>query len=227
LRKILYFCFFIIIVSNVYCNKLNDIIDKSIRYNNWSQARDDLNKYILDNPTDTYAYSLYASVLNELKQYDEAIIAVRNAINYETRDLNKAKLYFNLATYYYSKGLTDVAMQNYLKSFDYDRNLAESYYMLGVIYYQKQDLTLALTNWKSYIDFSMNEDKKVKMKKVVELFEKRINDDKLKSEEDKRQREEFLKNLMNEINEKDAQTKNLEVKKTKETTTDTDIEEIK
>jgi len=121
--KKLFFIFFvnIIITLSIYCNTLNDILDKYIRFNNWAEAKTKLEEYIKQNPTDSYAYSLYAGTLNELKLYDEVIISLKNAINYENSVEKKGELYFNLGNAYYNKNSKEVSLENNSFTLLYDR----------------------------------------------------------------------------------------------------------
>lgn len=215
MKKIFFCILFIIIIYSVYCNTLNDIIDNTIRYNKWEDAKVELENYINNNPTDTYANSLYASVLNELKMYDEAIIAIRNAINFENTSNKKGYMYTDLGTYYYNKGLIDQAIQNYQTSLELNKNIDTSYYMMGLIYYEKKDYENAIYNWKKYIAITNNIPKKRKLQEALKLFESDLQTRKLKEEEEKRKKEEFLKKLKDELSQDEKDTTSLETDKDK------------
>lgn len=226
MKKNILLLFFIIIISNVYCNTLNDIIDKSIRFNKWEEARAKLEKYLSSNPTDTHGYSIYASVLNQLTLYDDAILAVRSAINYEKNNNKKSEFYFNLGTYYYNKGLKDIAMDSYNKSLKLNKKLDSPYYMIGLINYENKDFDNAISNWKSYIEYTDNAEKREKLREAITKFEKHVLDDKLKKEEEARQKEEFLKNLLEELAKNEDESKGKESDMNKEISTDDELEEI-
>jgi tetratricopeptide (TPR) repeat protein len=215
MKKLFFILNFIIIISYIYCNTLNDIIDKTVRFNKWDDAKKQLESYLSNNPVDSFGYSIYAAVLNELKLYDEAIIAVRNAINYENSNEKKGLLYFDLGTYYYNKGLKDVAVQNYNKSLEYNSNIDSTYYMLGTIYYENKDYDRAILNWKKYVEITANADKRAKMQAILAKFEKQLMEKKLKEEEEKRLREEFLNKIKEELSKDQNDSKSLETDKNK------------
>ncbi len=215
MKKYLFVSLFIIIIYSVYCNTLNDIIDKTVRFNKWQDAKVQLESYIANNPGDSYAYSIYAAVLNELKMYDEAINAERNAINYENSDEKKGALYFDLGNFYYNKGLKDIAIQNYTKSLQYNGNIDSSYYMLGTAYYELKNYDKALESWKKYVEVTANAEKRTKMQAIIAKFEKQIEDQKLKEEEAKKQKEEFLKKIQEELNNDKNNSKSLGTDKDK------------
>jgi len=222
MKKIILIFYFIIVVSLLYCNTLKNIMDSTIRLNKWNDAKKELELYLNENPSDSYAYSVYAAVLNELKLYDDAIIAIRHAINYEKSNKTKANLYSDLGLYYYNKGLKDVSLESYLKSLDYNNKLDSSYYMIGAIFFEKEDYENTILNWKKYIEVTDNIEKKIKIEKIInKLVEK-----KLKEEEERKLKEEFLKKLKDELLKEESESKSLETDKNKTTSSDEDFEEI-
>jgi len=205
--------------------KLNSIIDKYFRYNKWSDAKNELEIFIKSYPSDPDAYRLYGSVLSELKLYDEAILSLRNAINYEKSDEKKGELYYNLGLNYYSKGLKSVAIQMFDMSTNLNNILDLPYYIKGVIYYENKDSEKAITNWKQYITLASNKEKKEKMEKIVALMEKQIVDEKLRLEEEKRKKEELMNKLLKEL--ESGESKSLEADKKKEKDNKIEFEELK
>ena len=229
-KKYLVFLF-IMLVSLMYSNTLNDLIvnnkiDNAIRLNKWEDAKSELELYLKNNSTDSYAYSIYAAVLNQLKKYDDAIIAVRTAINYEKSNEIKGNLYSDLGDYYYNKGLMDIALEMYKKSLEYNSMIDKSYYMMGTISYNTKDDDNAIRYWKKYIEITTNAPKREKLKKILDLYEKQIIAKKLKEEEEKRLKEEFLKKLNDELSKDNADTKSLGTDKDKTKKSEEDYEEI-
>lgn len=226
MKKILFLFYFIIIIFSIHCNTLNDIIDKTIRFNKWKEAKVQLEIYLKTNSTDSYAYSIYASVLNELKLYDDAILSVRKAINYEEKKNRKSELYFNLGNYYYSKKLKNNALQSYNESINLNKKIASPYYMIGVINYKNKEYNNALSNWKKYITLTDNSDKKTKLQEIINRFEQQLLEEKIRKEDEAKKREEFLKRLMNELSDDITQSKSLEEDKDKTTKSEEEFEEI-
>ncbi len=226
MKKNILIFFFIIIVSLIYCNTLNNIIDKSIRFNKWDDAKNELEFFLKDNPADTNALAIYAAVLNELKMYDEAILAVNKAISYESSNDKKSKLYFDLGNYYFNKGLKEQALLNYQKSIEYNKNTDSSYYMAGLVYFENNDLDKALTNWKKYVEITNNIDKKIKMQKIISKLENMIADKKLKDEEERKKKEDYLKKLKDDLSKDKEDSQSLESDKNKTKKSDEYYEEI-
>ena len=171
--------------------ELKEIIDKEVRFNSWKEAKLDLEIYLKSNPDDSYAYSVYASVLGELKLYDDSILAIRNAINFEKNDEKKGEYYSDLGFYYYCKDIKDLSLDMYKKSLSLNTNIASSYYMIGLINYQNSDYDAALFNWKKYVSITDNIEKKIKMQDIISKFEKQINDLKSKLENEKTLRKNY------------------------------------
>jgi hypothetical protein len=233
--------FLIIICLSSYCNTLNDIIDTTFRYDKWDDAKIQLEDYIKDNPTDAYAFSLYSFALENLKLYDLAISACKNAINFETSDEKKGKYYYDLGRYYYIKKTNDVALDMFNKSVNLNRTLAESFYFIGLIDYNNKDIDNGFENWKKYISLSTNEDKKKKIQMVMDMYannkaeqERLLKEKQLKDleeakrlEEEKRKKDEILKKLMEELEGDTNNSKSLDEKKIKNDKTKPDIEDIK
>jgi len=165
---------------------LNSIIDKYFRFNKWDDAKNELEIYIKSNPIDPDAYRLYGSVLSELKLFDDAIISLRNAINYEKSDEKKGELYYNLGLNYYSKGLKSVAIQMFDLSTNLNNILDLPYYIKGVIYYENKEPGKAISNWKQYITLASNKEKKEKMEKIIALYE---SSSLMKNQESKKKKE--------------------------------------
>ena len=178
---------------------LNEIIDEYFRYNNWGEAKSQLEIYIDSNASDPYAYSLYASVLNELNLHDEAIMAIRKAINYESSTEKKGIYYYRLGNLYYAKKLPDLSLQMYDKSTTYNGLIASPHYMKGLVHYENDRLEQCLTAWKKYIQLTDNLVKKDKIQKIINHFEQKILDDRLRAEEEERKRKELLDQLKSEL----------------------------
>jgi tetratricopeptide (TPR) repeat protein len=240
--KILAIIISLIILSfNVYCNSLDDIIDNTIRYDKWDEAKIQLEGYLKENPADARAFSLYSTVLNDLKLYDQAINAMKNAINYELSNEKKGEYYFDLGKYYSTKKLNDIALEMYNKSLNLNSTLAETYYMIGKINYENKEIDKCFENWKKYIGLTSNTDKKKKLQMIIDRYEnekaeaeKLLAEQKLKAEEEKkrlaeeqRKKEELLKELMKELEGDKADSKSLDENKIKNDKTNPDIEDIK
>ena len=228
-NKIIIFLYLFIIIFHVFCtneNNINYIIDHYIRFNKWQEAKKELESYLKNNPTDTYAYSIYAQTLFELNLYDDAILATRTAINYEKTDEFKAELYNNLGFFYYCKGLNDLALEMYNKSISLRSDLDTTYYNLGLIYLNKEDYDNVLINWKKYINLTNNIEKKTKMQQIIAKLEKKILEDKLKKEEEEKLKEEFLKKLKEDLEKDKTESKSLEADKNKTQHSEKELEEI-
>lgn len=230
MKNILFFLLFLIlIISPIYSNnenEINYIIDKYIRFNKWREAKKELDDYLKNNSTDTFAYSIYAEVLKELKLYDEAIIATRTAINFEKKDDFLAELYNNLGFYYYCKGINDIALDMYKKSISLRNDIDSTYYNIGVLYLEKKDYDNAITNWKKYITLTTNADKKIKLQEILSKLEKQLVAEKLKKEEEDKLKEEYLKKLKEELEKEKAESKSLETDKNKAKNSEKELEEI-
>jgi tetratricopeptide (TPR) repeat protein len=235
LLKKIYFIVFLIFTLNLYFlsgldftnnASLNDIIDKYIRFDNWKQAKISLEDYLKSNPTDTYAFSLYANVLGELKMFDEAIVAARTALNYEQNKETQGEFYNQLGYFYYSKNLTDLSLEMYNKSVALNNNLDSSYYMLGLLYSGKNDYDNTLSNWKRYVMITTNMEKKEKMQTIISKLEKQFADEKMKKAEEARLKEESLKKLQDELEKEKADSKSLEADKNKTKKSGVELEEI-
>lgn len=229
------FSLFLLFASflSLFSNDINTIIDKTIRFDKWGEAKVELENYLKNNPGDSNGYALYGVVLKELKLYDEAIIATRNAINFEKSDSKKGEYYYNLGNIYYAQNLKDLAIQIYEKSLNLNPNLFQSYYMLGLIYYEKKEYEKCIEQWKFYVTLSTNIEKKNKILRVIAKFEKDIEEAKKREEErrrreeeERRKREEYLKNLKKELEDSQKDSKSLEEYKIKENNKEPDIEEI-
>jgi tetratricopeptide (TPR) repeat protein len=205
---------------------LTDIIDKYIRFDNWKEAKASIEDYLKSNPTDTYAYSLYANVLAELKLYDDAIVAARTALNYEKNSETQGEFYNQLGFFYYSKNLNDLAIEMYSKSVSLNNSLDSSYYMLGLLYSGKNDYDNTLSNWKRYIMITTNQEKKKKMQQIVSMLEKKFADDKMKKEEEAKLKADSLKKLQDELDKDNADSKSLEADKNKTKKSNVELEEI-
>lgn len=228
---ILFFLTFFIFI--VYPNDINDIIDKSIRFDKWEDAKIELEAYLKNNPTDSNAYALYGAVLKELRAYDNAIIAFRSAINFEKFDQKKGEYYYNLGNIYYIQNLKNLAIQAYEKSLNLNPNLAQSYYMMGLIYYENKEYNKCIEEWKYYVTLSTNIEKKNKILRVISRFEKELEEEKRiaeerkkREEEARRKREEYLESLKKELEENQKETKSFEEYKIKESKKEQEIEEI-
>ncbi|MBN2546704.1 MAG: tetratricopeptide repeat protein [Spirochaetes bacterium] len=206
---------------------MNLIIDKYFRFNKWNDAKNELEIYIKSYPTDPDAYRLYGTVLAELKLYDEAIISLRNAINYEKSDEKKGELYYNLGLNYYSKGLKSVAVQMFDISSNLNNILDLPYYIKGVIYYENKEPEKAITSWKHYVTLASNKEKKEKMERIIALYEKQLLDEKLRIEEEKRKKEELMNKLLKELEGESGESKSLEADKKKQKDNTIEFEDLK
>jgi len=219
--------------DKIFSTSITDIIDNTIRYNNWSEAKKQLENYIKINSTDSNGFVLYAAVLNELKMYDEAIIAARSAINFESSDEKKGEYYFNLGNYYFSKTLFDIAFQMYEKSVSLNTILPNPYYMMGLINYNNKDIKNCIKNWNVYVGLATDVKKRDKVKKVIAKLEQflvdektRIETEKKREEEEKKKREEYLEKLKKQLEGLDKDSKNLEDYKIKENKKEAEFDEI-
>lgn len=233
--------YLIIICLAAYCNTLNDIIDNTFRFNKWDEAKVQLEYYLKENSTDSYAFALYSTALENLKQYDLAITAMKNAINFEKSDEIKGSYYFNLGKYYYAKKQNEIAVEMLNKSLNLNATLAEPYYMKGLIDYNNKNYDNCFDNWKKYITLSSNTDKKRKIQLIIDryenekaeqerlLAEKKLRDEEEKKrlEEEQRRKEEILRQLMEELEGSQSDSKSLEDKRIKTDKTKPDLEDIK
>lgn len=227
MKKYIFILFVFVIIKSFPQSKLDEIIDKHIRFNKWDGAKNELEVYIRNYPTDSEAYRLYASVLYELNKYDDAIIALRNAISFEKSDEKKGELYYNLGLNYYSKNLKSIALEMFDLATSLNKTLDLPYYFKGLIYYENRESEKALFNWKQYIMLTTNVEKRSKMQQIVMLYEKEIEAEKLRIEEEKRQKEEMMKNLLKEIEKEDKDSKSLEADKKKKRDDKIEFEDLK
>lgn len=230
LIKKLLFCTIIslIYILNLFSqSSLEQIIDKQIRYNKWDIAKTELENYIRSYPSDSEGYRLYGIVLYELKLFDEAIIAIRNAINFEKSDEKKGELYYNLGLNYFAKGLKNIALEMFELSTALNKTLDLPYYFKGLIYYENKEPEKAISNWRQYTLLTTNSEKRAKMQQIVLLYEKQIQEEKLRLEEEKKKREELMKNLLKEIETQEKDTKSLEADKKKVKQEKIEFEELK
>jgi len=232
---IIFISIFTIALSSdkIFSNSITDIIDNSIRYNDWSEAKKRLENYIKINSTDPKGFVLYAAVLNELKMYDEAIIAARSAINFESSDEKKGEYYFNLGNYYFSKALFDIAFQMYEKSVSLNTVLPNPYYMMGLINYNNKEIEKCIKNWTVYVGLATDALKRDKVKKVIVKLEQfladeksRIEAEKRREEEERKKREEYLEKLKKQLEGLDKDSKNLEDYKIKENKKEAEFDEL-
>jgi tetratricopeptide (TPR) repeat protein len=232
---------FLIVSLQLYSSTLNDIIDKTVRFNDWINAKIQLEDYLKSNASDSYAYSVYAEVLNNLKLYDQAISAEKNAITNEKNEEKKGEYYYNLGNYYYNKNVKDISLQMYEKSLSYNNMLAETYYNIGLINYENKDIDKCIENWKKYINLTSNMVKREKIQNVIALYEKkkieeqqlaeakRLKDEEERKrlEEEKRKKDEMLKDLLKELENDQQDSKSLEDSKIKKKKSDVEFEDIK
>lgn len=207
---------FILLAFSLNAKTLNDIIDETVRYNNWSAAKDELDVYLRTNQNDAAAFSLYSVALSQLKDYDGAIKACRNAITLESSTEKKGEYYYNLGSYYYSSNILDVAVSMYQKSIELNSLLAQPYYMLGLIMFNRKDYNQCVNYWTSYVSLCEDSVKREKIqdainkiKSFAEAEEKRIEQEKIAAEEAKKKRDEYLQNLKDELSDSNKESKNL------------------
>jgi tetratricopeptide (TPR) repeat protein len=229
-------------VVGVSAKTLNEIIDETIRYNNWQQARIELDAYTKANPNDADAFGLYAVALSQLKNYDEAIRACRTAINLEKSDEKKGEYYYNLGTFYYNMGVTDVAVSMYDKSIALNTMLAQPYYMLGLINFDKKDFDQCISYWTQYMSLCENDIKRAKIREAIgkiqrykEAEAERIEQERRQAEEEaerkriaaeeaKRRQEEYLQNLKDELSDTNKEATNLSDYKIEESVEEAEFE---
>nr|HPO50376.1 tetratricopeptide repeat protein [Spirochaetota bacterium] len=211
----LLFYFFAFVALSLFSTSLEEIIDKEIRFNRWEEAKKELEVYIKNKSDDVFAYSLYSAVLKELKLYDEAILALRNAITYEKSDKKKGEIYFNIGNLFYEKKQNDIALEMYEKSIEFDNMSAPCYYMSGLISFEKNNLENALKSWKRYIGLTLDKEKKEKVSQIVTMIEKdvedkkqaeikRLEEERLRLEKKKKRKEEEEKRLAEEKRKREA-----------------------
>jgi tetratricopeptide (TPR) repeat protein len=241
LKRIIILLFTVIIITfPIYCNQLDDIIDKTIRYDKWIEAKQALEEYLRSNPSDSNGLAQYANVLRQLKLNEDAISSYKSAINYEISNEKKGKYYFNIGEVYYDKGSKDIALEMFDKSISLNSLFAEPYYMIGRISYDNKNYDKFLASWKKYVELSTNIDKKQKVQNVLLRYEKQIADEKKliedkrikdeiekkRLEEEKRKRDEDLKKLMDELESDKTDSKSLEENKVKKDKSAVDYEDI-
>ena len=234
--------FLFLIVFGISAKSLNEIIDETIRFNNWQQARIELDAYTKANPNDADAFGLYAVALSQLKNYDEAIRACRTAINLEKSDEKKGEYYYNLGTFYYNMGVTDVAVSMYDKSIALNTMLAQPYYMLGLINFDKKDFDQCISYWTQYMSLCENDIKRAKIREAIgkiqrykEAEAERIEQERRQAEEEaerkriaaeeaKRRQEEYLQNLKDELSDTNKEATNLSDYKIEESVEEAEFE---
>lgn len=222
--SVLFSSFFVIEVS---AKTLNEIINGTIRLNNWTQACIELDDYTKSNINDADAFGLYAVALSQLKRYDEAIRACRTAINLEKSDEKKGEYYYNLGTFYYNMGVLDAAVSMYNKSISFNAMLAQPYYMLGLVNYGNKNFDQCISYWSQYMSLSDNDAKRMKIREAVDKIQdfceteaKRIEQERCQAEEDaerqriaaeevKQRRETYLRNLKDELSDNNKESTNL------------------
>lgn len=181
-------------LMGVPSGELNTIIDNYIRYDKWETARLKLAGYLKKNSEDSYAYSIYASVLNELELYDDAIIAIRKAISYEKSTEKKGNYYYNLGNFYYNKNSLEASLEMYDKSINFNSMIASPHYMKGLIFFKQEQYNDCVGEWKKFISLTLNHEKKEKIEHIVAALEVQIVKEKQQREEElKRQEEERIR----------------------------------
>lgn len=225
-RVVILILLIFLLASFSYSMTTKEIIDKYVRFDDWSGAKGQLELYLQTNSADSYAYSLYSTVLNELKLYDEAITAIRKAITIETSNEKKGEMFFNLGNYYYNKGLKDIAVEMYKKSSIYNPLIAQPYYMIGIIGYEANDFNSCLSNWKKFVALSTNIEKKEKLQRIIARFEKKLADEKKRKEEEERKKKEYLDKLKKELENNNSSSESMNEFNIKKQESDEDFEEI-
>ncbi|MCG8571042.1 MAG: hypothetical protein MJB14_12955 [Spirochaetes bacterium] len=208
----LLFCI-INISFHLSAESLDDIVNQYFRYDKWAEAKIALEDYISVNSTDSKGLSYYAAALFQLKATDEAIMALRKAINYEDSTDKKGSYYYRLGAYYYDQQLTELALEMLNKATTYNTIIASPYYLKGLIYYEQGSMDDCLSNWKKYVHLTTNIEKKKKIEKLISLFETEILEAKIRQEEAERKRQELLDKLKKELEETDADTSTMKAEK--------------
>lgn len=205
----------ILVLAFTFClslqaDTLEEIIDNYLRYNKWKEAKVKLELFINQNSNNPQAYTIYAGVLSRLGLNDEAIIATRKAINYESNSEKKGEYYANLGYYYYEKKLNDLAIDMFTKSSSYNSLLDVPYYMKGLIYYENNEIDKCLESWKMYINITSNFPKKEKISQIISRVEKKLLEEKLRAEEEARLKQELLDRLKDELSSSNSETSSME-----------------
>lgn len=223
LYKIIFFifllCFPVFLASG---ETLKEIINKTIRFDDWQGAKSRLEKYIQDNPYDVEAFILYAEVLSTLNLHDDAILAMRKALTFEKDSLQRSYLYYNLGNYYLMKDINNTALEMFKKSVELNPGFDSPYKQMGLIYYKDENYKELLKSWKNYVKVTTDENKKEKINRLITIIEGELE----KIEEEKRLREEFIKQIVSEIENIETDSKSLEADTNKTQSSDEDFEEI-
>jgi Tfp pilus assembly protein PilF len=164
------FCFFIIILTALFCcksaNEISDIKKIIISGDN-KTALKEMEKYIKKHTDDKDALALYAAILHEFKRDNEAIDRVNKAISMESDENKLGLYYFNLGMYYYTMDKMDLSEQSFLKSADHNNKIDSTYYMLGRIYFSKKDIVNCIFYWELYNEKTSNTAKREKLKLII------------------------------------------------------------
>tara|TARA_B100001564_G_scaffold354515_1_gene365240 strand:+ start:976 stop:2955 length:1980 start_codon:yes stop_codon:yes gene_type:complete len=108
--------------------------------------------------------NIYAVILFQLKNYDEAIIQWKKAI-----DLNPTYYfgYNNLGNVYVILDKLDIALQNYDKAIELNNSYFEAFYNRGNVYLRLKEFNDALKNFEKSISFKKDYIPAIKGKAIV------------------------------------------------------------
>ncbi len=120
-------------------------------------------------PLNAHLYSLSATILNQVNQYDKAITNAERALKYAFEDSTKATAHYELSK-------ANIGLKNYQqakteidKSIQFNAKNANYFDLLGNIYYYLNDINKALEQWNKAKNMGLVDDKlekKIKNKKV-------------------------------------------------------------
>jgi Tfp pilus assembly protein PilF len=122
----------------------------------WPSAAHHFKEVTRLDPLRAGAYINLGALYNLLDQLDDAIPALRRAIQL---DSHRAEGYYNLALVYRRKGQNELAIQAYREALRVNPRMPDAHYNLANIYLDKQQFAQAFTHYKSALELRPNWDK--------------------------------------------------------------------
>jgi tetratricopeptide (TPR) repeat protein len=132
----------------------------------YTEAINDLNQYIQDNPNEYYSRSYRASAYYKLGKYQQSIDDYSKALEINSNDVNS---YFNRGNAYYQQGKYEKAASDYSRAIalNYDP-LGDAYYGRGNTYSQRGDKQNAIKDYQKAAELYEKQGKTKEYKNVLD-----------------------------------------------------------